>query len=333
MNSSVVQQRRFFHSLPRPRADESENETFERGLKILAFMMDVGLVLAPEIVEWDVSAVSGRPEQHRVLQRRACFTELDASELGMHSSIFGPIALSLSLSGLRGAGAMPVIYVPQGTDGSALSQLSTFCMRGVHHTKEVLRTLENLKETSDPAKLAEFAALSGAIVAPDLKLALRNQRASGEVVAEYSVSATDVHNVLQYVGFESIPFNQSIGILNAFQNMFYPTDNAHSGDVLGYYRQREWRLIAGDVNFSGRPMGRALSSNEVTRLNQIDSRFWSQKLMIKGVLQQRSALALVYDPLPGWNFFDLVEKIFGPKGRIAEVCAIVGDKIEVTEHD
>jgi hypothetical protein len=327
MSTGETHDRRFFHSFPRPRTDESEDVTFERGLRILAFMKEVGLVLAPEIVEWDVSEVSGRAEQHRVLQRRACFTELGAAELSTHSANFGPIALSFTLSGLRGAGATPVIYVPQGVEASALSQISTFCMRGVHHMRGFLQQLETLKASSDPTQLASRFGMP-----PDARLTLQNTGPTGEVVAEYSISATDVRHVIQHVGFNSIPFDHSIAILNVFQNMFYPTDNAHTGDALGYYRQREWRLIAGDINFGGRPMGRELSVIEATRLKEIDSRFWTRELAVEGVLRQRLELALVYDPVPGWKFFDFVQTIFAPKHRIADVRAIVGNDVALAEY-
>ena len=114
-------------------------------------MKEVGLVLAPELVNWDVSAISGGAEQLHILQRRACFTELSATELVAHSAIFGPVAMSFDIARLRGAGATPVIYVPQGVEETALSQISMFCVRGAYHTRYVLRHLQELKELSDPA--------------------------------------------------------------------------------------------------------------------------------------------------------------------------------------
>jgi hypothetical protein len=121
--------------------------------------------------------------------------------------------------------------------------------------------------------------------------------------------------------------DHSVGILSVFLNIFYPTDNPHTGDHLGYYRQREWRLIAGDINFNERPMGRSLSVPEVTRLEEIDPQFWTRELTVDGAQRPRSALALVYDPVPNWNFFELVEAIFVPRHAIDRVRAIVGNKI------
>ena len=326
MSEDYVRDRRFFHSFPRPKANEPESKTLERGLSILALMKDVGLVLAPEVVNWDVSVISGGAEKLCTLQRRACFTELSVAELVTHSTIFGPIALTFDIAKLRGAGATPVIYVPQGSMESVLSQIGTFCVRGAYHTRYVLQRLQELKEMSDPVAAATRF---GQPVAQDYKLTLKNSDATGNIVAEYDVPASHIQHTLQHVGFNNIPFDHSVGILSVFLNMFYPTDNTHTGDQLGYYRQREWRLIAGDINFNSHPIGRSLSDAETVRLREIDPQFWTRELTFDGVQRQRTDLALVYEPMPDWRFFELVEAIFVPGHVIERVQAIVGDKISV----
>jgi len=320
--------RRFFHSFPRPKQGEASDATLDRGLQILALMKDAGLMLAPEIVEWDASSVAGRPEQLRILQRRACFTELSIEELPAHAAMFGPVALSFDLARLRSAGATPVIYAPQGLGGSALSQLSTFCVRGAYHTRYVLRQLQGLKEMSDPVVVGERYQKP---VNPDYTLDLQNTDAEGKVVAKYDVPALHVRQVLQHVGFNNIPFDHSIGVLSVFLSMFYPTDNAHTGDQLGYYRQREWRVVAGDINFAGRPMGRPLAAEEVRRLLAVDPGFWGRTLTVEGGDKARSDLALVYDPEPGFSFFDLVEAVYVPRQGMARARDIVGSDVELRE--
>jgi hypothetical protein len=321
--------RLFFHSFPRPKATESEEDTLERGLSILGFMKKVGLVLAPEIVDWDVSVISGGAERLHILQRRACFTELSSSELTAHSTMFGPIALSFDISALRSAGATPVLYVPQSIEDNLLSQIGTFCVRGAYHTQQVLRLLEGLREISDPIVAAKRF---GMPVDPNYKLNLNNTDSAGNVVASYEIPASNAKNIFNHVGFNNIPFDHSIGIVGVFLNMFYPTDNTHTGDQLGYYRQREWRLIAGDINFNGRPMGRSLSDAETAKLHEIDAQFWSRELMVDKIPQKRSDLALVYDPIPNWKFFDLVKAIFVPTRAVDRVRSIVGAKVTVYPH-
>jgi hypothetical protein len=76
-----------------------------------------------------------------------------------------------------------------------------------------------------------------------------------------------------------------------------------------------------------------LTPAETIRLTAIDQRFWSRELMLDGVSQNRSALAVIYDPAQNWNFFDLVEKIFVPRSIEERARAIAGDKVIVMDKD
>ena len=108
-----VTSRYFFHSFPRPKATESRGATLNRALGILSLMKRVGLILAPELVVWDVGILGSGAKPVALLQRRASFTELDISELRSHSRKFGPLSLAFDIGALRNAGAVPVIYVPK----------------------------------------------------------------------------------------------------------------------------------------------------------------------------------------------------------------------------
>jgi len=294
----------------------------------LTLMKELGLVLAPEIVEWDLHALAVGGEQLRLLQRRVSFTELSANELAPHSEIFGPIALAFDIAKLRENGAMPVIYVPQGVAESPFSQIATFCVRGAYHTKHVLRQLQELKELSDPDLAAKHFRMP---TSQNYKLNLQNSDPAGSIVAKYDIPASYVQDVLSYVGFNNIPFNHSVGVLGVFMNMFYPTDNTHTGDQLGYYRQREWRLVAGDISVNDRPIGRELTEKELCEIENIDPEFWTRNLEYEGNSKKRSSLALIYDPVPDWRFFDFVETVYVPKDvpkeALEQARTIVGDKL------
>jgi hypothetical protein len=240
--------------------------------------------------------------------------------------VFGPIALSFDIATLRAFGATPVIYVPQGIGESALSRIGATCVYGAHHTQYVLRRLQDLKEASN---LESMAKRFGMPVSPDYKLQLKNTDSAGNVVVEYDVPARHVQYLLQHVGFNNIPFDHSAGILEVFLNMFYPTDNTHTGDHLGYYRQREWRVIAGDLNFNGRPLGRSLSETEITKLKAIDTTFWNRELTLNGVSNPRSSLAVIYDPVPDWSFCKAIEAIYAPQHAVDRIRAVVEDKITI----
>ena len=318
-----MNERFFFHTFPRPRRGEPEEATFNRAIRILRYMADTGLVLAPEIVTWEIGVAGGTIDRLPILQRRASFTELALSELTGHSTVFGPISLSFDIDTLREAGVTPVIYVPQHSGMGSLSQLATFCAKAAWHTRYVLERLQELKVMSDPdTAVARF----GKPLAPDCVFNLTNTDPKGKVVAQYAVSAANIQAIMKYIGYRNIPFDHSIGMLSVFLNMFYPTDNAYSGELLGYYRQREWRLIGG-VDFNARPIARSLTDKEKARLIKIDGEFWTRELTVEGKQQTRAALALMYDPVQNWRFFDIVRNIYVPRRFEAEARSIAGDKV------
>lgn len=88
-----------FHSFPRPLGGESEDDTLARGLKILALMKRIGLILAPEVVHWDMTVLTPDAPPVDLLQSRASFTELAFSELTRHSEVFVLSRLSSTFRG------------------------------------------------------------------------------------------------------------------------------------------------------------------------------------------------------------------------------------------
>lgn len=326
---NTTKNRYFFHSFSRPKTCESPEDTLNRALGILSLMKKVGLILAPEPVVWDMGILGGGAKPIVLLQRRASFTELDISELPSHSQTFGPLSLAFDIGALRNAGAVPVIYVPKGDCNDPVSWLATFCVNAVYHTKYVLSHLNDLKKISDPENLCKQV---GMPVDPSCVLELRNTDAAGKTVAEYKIPLVKIREFLQYVGFNNIPFDHSAAALGVYLNIFYPTDNPYKNDLLGYYRQREWRLTSTDFSIKGRPITRELSQSEADELERADPDFWKRELAIEGVSKPRLAFALVYDPKPGWNLFDVVKKVIGPKKAIDRIRTIVGTDVDVDAY-
>lgn len=211
--SQKSHQRSFFHCFPRPKRGEQKDQTLARGLSILAFMKRVGLILAPEIVHWDVSILSPEAPPVNLLQRRISFTELALSELTEHSAIFGPISFSVDIAKLRAFGAIPVIYVPQGSAGNPFTQIPTFCVNGMHHTKYVLSQLQQLKEASDRDRLSAHFKMP---VVPECTITLKNTDASGKGVAEYNFRISEVADVLKYGASITFPSTIALPFLDIF---------------------------------------------------------------------------------------------------------------------
>lgn len=294
----------------------------ERGLAILRYMLDVGLVLAPEVVTWH----HHDSEPTVVLQRRICFTELSVSELPEHAKTFGPFALQCSPTNLRAAGAMPVIYAPQEIDGHPASGLAAFCVKAATSTKYVLERIEELKKV---ALQLETGRYNGMPVDPEVVINLRNEFPKGNVVSDYPIKPVDLSGVMRYLGFRNIPFDHSIGMLGVYENMFYPTDNVHADDQLGYYRQREWRLVGSDIAVNGRRLTRALDTKERARLEAIDRDFWTRKLTVDGRFLSRSTLAQIYSWQANSPLSDAVEKILVPVSAEAAVRAMFAGNVQV----
>ncbi|HUZ93822.1 MAG TPA: hypothetical protein VMU57_02815, partial [Edaphobacter sp.] len=113
-------ERTFYHSFPRRRASDTPEVINEKGLELLVAISQMGLILAPEVVEWSIPLSDGSTKVIRHRQMRICFTELSQSELPRHAEVFGPFAMEFHIDILRQLGALPVIYVPQMVKGDRL---------------------------------------------------------------------------------------------------------------------------------------------------------------------------------------------------------------------
>ena len=199
------QPRFFYHSFPRPRQGETDSETSRRGWAVLQSMRELGLILAPEIVEWHTPVSLGTPSPTRILQRRICFTELSPQELREHSTRFGPFALEFETTALRRIGALPVIYMPQ-----ALSEQDHLALLGpfvVGHLGQIQGTLERLNELNQLDSPAYVQSIGASAVSDDMMVNLRNVDETGGTVQEFQVQWKATRDLLDYIGFRTAPFN------------------------------------------------------------------------------------------------------------------------------
>jgi len=129
--SDRPRERYFYHSFPR--RSEGENE-IDKGLQILRSIVKSGLLLTPEQTSWqEPVSGGGLSEPWKVIQKRACFTELATTELKRHSDVFGRFALEFEIQGLRQLGAIPVFYFPRAsTDDIGMESVaaSLLCRTG-----------------------------------------------------------------------------------------------------------------------------------------------------------------------------------------------------------
>ena len=317
-------QRYFYHSFPRPRKCESYGETVQRGWAILQSLSRLGLILAPEIVEWETLGSDGSPSPTQFLQRRICFTELSTKELGEHSKSFGPFALEFDIMALRRAGALPVIYMPQAlSEQDPLALLGPFTVSHLKHTKHTLTTLNKLDQFREQDFIQQMH-LDAQSIAEDCMFTLKNGDESRGTLQEFHVPWSAIRDLLRFISFENAPLDTMIGALSIAQSLFYPTDDAHEDGPLGYYRQREWRITA-DYWVNGNPRGRNLDEKEKKDLVDIDSTFWSRELNFSNETFRRVDRAVALIQPGSQEFLGMATRLIVPSEVIHEARQLFGD--------
>jgi hypothetical protein len=321
--------RHFYHSFPRPRADEKRGDVVDRGLAILRSVVQSGLVLAPEIVEWKTPVNIGSRSPIRLLQQRACFTELSLSDLPDHAKRFGPFALEFDILALRRVGALPVIYMPQSlSEHDHLALLGPMIVSHLGYIKYLLEQLNRLAQLGDPEHIK--STYPGAThIADDCILTLENgDAARGTTVQTFQVPWSSIRDFLAYVGFENAPFSAMSGAAAITQSLFYPTDGEHVDERLGYYRQREWRITAG-YSLNGIPRARDLTDLEKSNLLEIDSRFWSRALADDPGAFQRIDKAVALTQPGSADLLAMATRLIVPREALVEARKLF--KGEVSE--
>ena len=318
-----VDPRFFYHSFPRPRQGETHNETASRGWAILRSMKRLGLILAPEVVEWRTPVSLGTSSPIQVVQRRICFTELSQQELSQHSTRFGPFALEFEITALRRIGALPVIYMPQAlSEEDHLALLGPFVVGHFGQIRGTLEQLNQLDQFNDPAYLESFGAK---VMAEDCMVALRNGDESRGIVQEFQAPWKVIRDLLSFIGFETAPFNVMIGAISIAQAMFYPTDDDHYDHALGYYRQREWRITA-DYYVNGSPSGRSLQDEEKMLLLELDESFWGGNTHSSKPIPRADEALVLVQPTPS-ELLGLIARIIVPDNFCGRARQLFGDSV------
>lgn len=318
--------RNFYHSFPRPRPGETEEQIIEKGLLILKCIYEIGLIFAPEILEWKQPLVNGTTRTTLLRQKRLSLTELDRSEVARHSVNFGPFSLEFNIDTLRQLGALPVVYMPQQLKNHpALSSIGSSVVTQLLDIKYTINALHNLANVSNPDYIIAHSDNPDVThVNEDYSITLDNIDDQKKVVATSRVPAKHVRDVINYIGFKNAPFDLMIGILTIVQNLFYPTDDEGHDDTLSYYRQREWRLIGG-LHFNGIPHGRPLTDDEKQQVRSIDERFWSREIADKDGSFRRVDEAVVLDVAEGRSIKEFIMAVLVPPQAYDRARAIVGD--------
>ena len=286
-------------------------------------MKKLGFIVAPEVVEWHTPVNLGTPSPIQILQRRICFTELSPPELTEHTTRFGPFALEFETTALRRVGALPVIYMPQAlSEQDHLALLGPFVAGHLGQIRSTLELLNQISQFDDPENIQSLGAK---FIADDCMVTLTNGDESRGTVREFQVPWKAIRDLLSFIGFERAPFNAMTGATSIAQALFYPTDDDHHDQKLGYYRQREWRITA-DYYVNGVPRGRSLQDEEKALLLELDESFWAgNTLPSKTIPRVDEALALV-QPAPA-ELLEKVARIIVPDDFADQARHSFGDRV------
>jgi hypothetical protein len=192
-----------------PGNSNARNHSMASALSVLQEILTSGLLLTREVIpiRWDDPYGHLTTDQIQITQYRFCLTALNGDEdILQHSMQFGPIALGFSSDFVRKAlGGTPVFYLP--------SPILTTAILG------------EVRDDIGVSLMYRLAEIRGML--EGIETLPPKHR------AEVTKGVADFHNALGAVRF--------------LGNILYLTDRLRVDDTedLRYYRQREWRVIAG----------------------------------------------------------------------------------------
>lgn len=223
----------------------------------------MGLLLTPEIVKWpDMRPDGTLAEPWCIAQKRCCFTELSPTERPQHAEFFGHFAIEFDIQGLRKLGAIPVFYLPGIPDANVCSEaLSTAPVAGIGQLEVFLDRVSQIEEVvQNNPRDDEPLFLSGNGVVTQTHCSIEGARDILSFLTKGLLSTLDLH-----------------AILKTASNFFYPTENLQHTGILGYYQQREWRILP-NMARDGVELTRQLLPGEKKSLLELDRAFFGREL-------------------------------------------------------
>jgi hypothetical protein len=318
MIEDVVPERYFYHSFPRRGA--STTDEIDKGCKILAAIRDFGLLLTPQLIEWQQpSAGSAAPRILPVLQKRVCFTELAPPELPIHAERFGHFALEFDIDVVRRLGAVPVFYIPQpsktAADGSAIGTGLLAIAADCWAVVQRMAFLDRMFKGPTPVQ-EKFSMEVGFASSPDGK-------------GKYILDRDEYKNFLAAIGHAVTPWTDLEHGAYGLLNFFHPTDNTKSDRILEYYREREWRVA---YSFAlNLPDGSRVevmhvpTADERRRFMEIDPEFFGRTIRRDIGDVQTLEASLVYPGLGGKRIIDMVRRVIVPASSVDRAREVLAE--------
>ena len=288
-----------YHSFPRRGGGKLDHQ---KALKILESVFQSGLLLTPETYSFheELSDGSSGPEII-VVQNRVCFTQIPESGLSSHAKFFGDVSLEFTVNELQRAHACPIFYLPQdskdkvwrGAFGAFLSRLT--------ETHQLLERLQDCFELSRDTTRSEETL---------------NFNKNGDSYPT-GIKMKDLHHFLTFINSGGQPFIEQLGVIKGFSSLFYPIENTTYTEKLGYYMQREWRIISNIIH-KGNALVDKLTVDEQNRLLDLDKEYYDKIVTIPTGTFRRVELCKVLRTIGGKPIQASINRIFVPHSIYSE---------------
>ena len=301
-------ERYFYHSFPR--RSNGEQDEIERGLRILMSMVKSGLLLTPEHDYWQESLSDGTlSDKKPIIQIRACFTELEESKLGDHSEYFGHFALEFAEPTFRQLGAIPVFYIPRPPiENPGLESLGAMMLCRVAEIQGLLNRLAMLEGLVNQTK--------------DKSSCIKIPNQETGALEEIQMTACGAQDLISFLKQKSEPISTLRNSLQGLSGFFYPTENLCYTESLGYYRQREWRIVERMIELQ-KEQCRKLTNDETNDLLQLDQEFFVKEHNYKDGPARRVDKCRYIEALAGKSFMRHVNRVIVPPEAFEDAVKIL----------
>lgn len=300
----------YYHSFPRRFCSNSYsygNEfQIQKGLEIFESILTYGVLLVPEIVEFDgeLDTETGNTTSELLaLQRRFCLTHLNEEQLTSHASSFGGFHLEFSEISIRKLGAIPVFYIPKSNpnENTGLDILGNTLLHRLSEIQDILRILSEIdsKLTSEVKSLFKRS----------IKLySNENDR---------KISHSDLSWFLNSLKEGKQEFKELAATIEVLSYIFYPTkrrnvSNSYSDNNIYYYLQREWRVIGG-ISLNMNSIDDDLTEIEKVHISNIDTDFFRSPISNHFDSNTIIDECKVIRDIEGTPIKNLISRIYAPK--------------------
>ena len=301
----------FYHSFPRRR---DGNESKGKGLKILNSILRNGLLLTPEFHVWRERLTDGSySKPWTVRQISVSFTLLSPSQPKDHSRVFGEFALEFQTQILRSLGAMPVFYLPSTNlrgQSKGLADISGTMIARVGEIQKLLDRIKSLYHEASNRSSKE-------------RIVIEDDRGNRWPI---DCSFMAARSLIDFFLQKGQSIDQLSDSLRVISNLFYPTENLDYTPELGYYYQREWRIIAG-VSTKRGPVVELLNEKQKSEVTEIAPEFFSEEIQEqRGPVKRIDACRLLRE-FNGESIASLVNRIVVPNSCINRVREMLSQNL------